>query len=448
MQGFSDYNLKQSTSRIASLLARLVVLRPKSRKEPFSLLLKLAKALSFGDMFEVISTYHELTGALIKSSARRISGDIWYDYLLSVIIEAPHEFALAAASGKHDESLYGAMRTDLSLLSALSKLSSDDLCRFMLEKQSSLKCKSPHEDSIARSSASLWSGTPIKEPNVPAKVEVQEPLLTHALSEIDMLSWAYDNAEVEYGYVCDEALEEIYHRFLQSDDWRSLTEDLWSFFASYGCGEFIKYKNFSYDVSGLSPLLCLTEHETLLPVSFYEMQHARVLEHTIAFMQGRRSENMLVTGGASVGKTELVLSVANDLPELRLVICTDENASLDELFAKLSKQPLRFMVLLDNMSALGGYSSFSARRKVPANVLLVATSRTKSEEALFPVTVKLPYPSFSDFVDIIAELLAVEDISVPKERLRARCEDFRSESKEKLTLSAAKYIADDYIIEF
>ncbi len=445
VQSFSDYNCSGGISRISLLLSRLTLLRPFETYSPFSLLLKLLHTLNEGDVLSSVAVYHELTAELIKSPSRRVSGDIWRDYLLWLIIETPHEFARAAASGTHDEPLYASMRSDLAILGVLSTLTSDDICRFVLEKQQGSKGRT-HTDNIALSSASAWSGVPVRQPASSTKSLTVQSLLSHAVNEADILTWNYDNAGMEDEYVCDETLEELYHRFAQSTDWRPLAEDLWSFFASYGCGNFIKYKSFSYDSRGLLPMPKLMQKEGLEPVSFYEMQHRKVLEHTISFMQGSSAENILITGGAATGKTELVLSIAYELPELRLVICSDENVRLSELFDLLSKQPLRFMVLLDNISFCQNISSLEARRLVPKNVLLAATSRGNAENALFSVNVTMPYPTLNDFVDIVAELLADYDVSVSKEAIHSKCID--CQAKEKLTLSAAKRIADDYIIEF
>ena len=446
MQSFSDYNCKDSVSRISLLLSRLTLFRSFDSNSPFSLLLKMLNALNMGDILSCVSTYHELTEVLIKSPSRRVSGDVWRDYLLWLIIETPHAFAEAAASGTHNEPLYASMRSDLAIMGALSTLNSDDICRFVLEKQQLSKGNSHNTDNIAMSSASAWSGVPVRQPVANSQNTTVQSLLSHAVNEADMLGWNYDNAGMEEEYICDETLEELYHRFAQSTDWRPLTEDLWSFFASYGCGDFIKHKSFLYENGVLVPMPEIVQGESLPPVSFYEMQHRKVLEHTISFMQGANTENILITGGAATGKTELVLSLVKERPELRLVICTDENVKLKELFKALSKQPLRFMVLLDNMSVCQNISTLEARRLVPNNVLLAGTARSNAEDSIFPVTVTMPYPTLNDFTDIVAELLMGYDVSVSKEEIRSRCID--CQSKEKLTLCAAKRIADDYIIEF
>lgn len=446
VQSFADYNCKDGISRISLLLSRLTLFRRFDSAAPFSLLLKALHALNAGDILESVTYYHELTAALVECGARRVSGDVWRDYLLWLIIETPHGFARAAASGTHNEPLYSSMRSDLAILGALSTLESDDICRFLLEKQQSGKGSGRPNDNIALSSASAWSGVPVRQPAANTQSTAVHSLLSHAVNEADILSWNYDNAGMEYEYVCDETLEELYHRFAQSSDWRPLTEDLWSFFASYGCGDFIKYKSFSYNGGALVPMPKLMQSEGLPPVSFYEMQHRKVLEHTINFMQGSNASNMLITGGAATGKTELVLSIVQELPELRIVVCTDENANLAKLFDTLSSQPLRFMVLLDNMSVCQNLSSFDVRRAVPKNVLLAATSRGNADETLFPVTVTMPYPTLNDFVNIVEELLADYGVTVSKEEIRSKCVDCQAGGK--LTISAAKRIADDYIIEF
>ena len=448
MHDFSQCNCREGSSNILLLLSRLTVIRPFEKGDPFSLLIETLNALNAGDILACISSYHKLTSALIHSKARRVSGDVWRDYLLYLLIETPHAFAKAAAAGIEDEPLYSAMRTDLCVLGTLSSLKDEDIRRFALEKQHDTKLSPHRNDPIGLASTSAWSGAPVR--HTASNTQSTASFITTC--EADYISWQYDNALMHDEYVCDETLEEIYLRFLQTADWRPFAEDLWSFFSSYGCGDFIKHKLFTYDCKkGLVPLPSLAEREALFPVSFYEMQHRKALEHTISFMQGSRVENMLICGGAATGKTELLLSLCDELPELRLVLCNAASCTaLSELFEAISCQPLRFMVLLDNIrfdsdEADTLFSTLECTKLLPKNVLLCATSRSRGEERNFPLCITMPYPTLNDFVDIISEILSQYDVRIQSELIRSRCIDYQAEAKEKLSLSAAKRIADEYI---
>lgn len=65
--------------------------------------------------------------------------------------------------------------------------------------------------------------------------------------------WQYGEFGIRDSYYADVALEGMYRRFLESDDWSELVNDLWNFHSSYGSGIFLKYRNFIFD-GALKPI--------------------------------------------------------------------------------------------------------------------------------------------------------------------------------------------------
>ena len=55
----------------------------------------------------------------------------------------------------------------------------------------------------------------------PAKTEFPPPV------------WQYGEFGIRDSYYADVALEGMYRRFLESDDWSELVNDLWNFHSSY-----------------------------------------------------------------------------------------------------------------------------------------------------------------------------------------------------------------------
>lgn len=449
MRDFADCNCHEGIENILLQFSRLTMLRPFGENDPFSHLTNFLCALNSGDMLLCVRAYHGLTASLLNARARRVSGEIWRDYLLHILIETSHPFAQMAAKGMMDEPLYHAMRSDLGILGALSALSDTDLKRFALERQRELSLKPRHaKDNIELMSSAVWSGSSVR----PMPYEnAASPSSIALLSDATFLPWRYGDAELSGRYASDEALEEVYIRLIATADWRPLIDDIWNFFAAYGSGAFIRERAFYYNAD--AKLVPISENAIgeSFPITFYDMQRSRVIEHVIRFMRGERAANLLVLGGPGTGKTELFLSLLHEFPELRMVVVNGETcASLDALLQTLGNQPLKFILLLDNADVKSArfsqlVSALGAARVLPANVLLCAAAHTGSAETVFPLCIALPYPSLNEFIDIVIEMLSGDGVIPNREEIRAACIDHQVDARDKLSLTAARRIADEYI---
>ena len=149
-------------------------------------------------------------------------------------------------------------------------------------------------------------------------------------------NWHYGEEELRDSYVSDEALEEMYHRFLESGlDWSGMTEDLWNFFAAYGCGALLKNRRFIWRRGRLEPMedTRLTPYEPLL-----EDEYRSCLAHAIEFMRGDGDEPIMISGADGMGKTTMLFALADELPEMRFVYVPEcrSMAELTPLFETLS----------------------------------------------------------------------------------------------------------------
>ena len=163
MFSFRDCAPAEGAQRIASLLPRLTVLQDVGEDAPFAHLFSVATALHLGDTLGALSCYHRLTAALLACGARRVSGDLWLDYLLSLVLERPHAFAVMAANGRMDEAERIAMRADLAILGELATLDGMHLYRMAAERHRELQLKPRHaKDSISLLSSAVWAGGSIR----------------------------------------------------------------------------------------------------------------------------------------------------------------------------------------------------------------------------------------------------------------------------------------------
>lgn len=383
-----------------------------------------------------LGAYHRLTEYMLSSPARRVTGDLWRDQLLYEIIQTEHPFALSAARGMRDEAQLSAMRERLWVMGELSTLTSERIARLISERGRSSRAGDP----VAMKSTAIWSGGSIS--GLPRRGAEEEQA---AQLPLEFTPWKYGEAGLTDSFVSDEALEEMYRRFLESSDWAGLTEDVWSFFASYGTGEFLRHRFFIINENGrLDPM---EEPEAIVPLSAYEEQHGRLMENTIRFMRGESALNTLLSGGMGTGKTAQAASLLQELPEVRMIIAPEgEIRHVPSLINRLSGQPLKFILLLDDIAADGDgirlLSSVTAGfRAMPPNILIYATSR--SEGGPLPGRIAFRYPALKEFTGMISELLEAAGKYPDAQAIHNAALDHQVDARERLTVAGALMIAGE-----
>jgi len=398
---------------------------------------KMLEQIYAGALTEACRSYHDGLSLMLSSPARRVSGSLLVDQLLYLALQHESPFALSAAAGRRDEALFKAMEEELQILGQLSQYKTGDFIAMVQDRRKGGKVR----DDISARSAAVWSGAP-----VPAAQKAQ-----HHQEEPAQLPLAF--AQMEYGdlglsdsFVSDEALEEIYLRLLETEDWASLTEDLWNFFSAYGTGEFLRYRAFCIKQGALSPLPEKVI-APLIPLSLYEAQHTRLMENTIRFMRGESSSSLLLTGEAGVGKTAHVVSLLHELPEVRMVLCSRGDLdALNHLLPRLSEQPLKFILLLDDMDPDGEELRLFCSRTLgfaalPDNVLLYGTSRNAGPGP-FCGTLEFAYPDLNRFTVLISELLENDGAYIDRRSIHNAAVDHQVDVREKLTFRGARAVAD------
>lgn len=454
MLNFRECAPAEGTERIVSLVPRLTVLKDAREDAPLAHLFATAAAIHAGDSLLALSCYHALCAALLASGARRVSGDLWLDYLLWLVLERPHAFAAMAADGRMEEATRIAMRADLAILGELATLGSSHLFRMAAERHREFQLKPRHaKDNISLMSSAVWMGGTVRpQPAANAKPaqapEGNAPLLTAMPPEGEWLPWSYGDMELRDAYVSDEALEEVYIRLLETPDWRALCDDLWNFFAAYGSAPFLKDRLFHVKHNEFLPITPSGGH---CAFPCYEDKRAALTEHAIRFMRGETADPVLLAGPAGTGKTALVLSLVEELPELRLVLIPHGMAfDADALLAALGAQPLRFLLLLDDVDfASPAVRALLARRAAlafPANVLPVATSRTAESGGSIVKTLRFAYPKIAEFAEMVEALLAQRGVAASHSAVRNACVDYQVDARDCLSVTAAVQLAEELAI--
>ncbi len=361
MRDFKELNWSEGTEAIMALLSRLTVMRGMLSSGPMKALKDICSAVIDGNVRLAVDSLHTMTGEMINGGARRVTGDLFKDLLLDALLIKPHPFAEMAAANRIDEAVYNSMKADLDMLASLRELDGETLMRFISERyRDMLKRVHPAPDLAERRAVAAWGGGVVRPPEAAMPPLPKLPTFLPA----DAPSWHYGEEELRDSYVSDEALEEMYHRFEESDmDWSSLCEDLWNFFAAYGSGEFLRVRRFLWLEGKLSPI-----EETRLPLDGEAEGdgYRNCLSELIEFMRGDSTEPFI---SLSESGAALLFTAADELPELRLVY-VPEAISAGELFKLveiLRKQPLKFTVAFGT-SAPKAFPD----RLIPANVILAS----------------------------------------------------------------------------
>ena len=120
----------------------------------------------------------------------------------------------------------------------------------------------------------------------------------------------------------------------------------------------------------------------------YEKERQAVIDNTLTLIEGGPAANVLLYGDAGTGKSSTVKAVANHFFDkgLRLIeIRKDQLLSLSDVMAKIARNPLKFIIFIDDLSFNKNDDQFSmlkaalegsASAKAP-NAVIYATSNRR-----------------------------------------------------------------------
>lgn len=443
MRNFHEDTWQECTGRIIALTARLAMVGKGADGEPLRRLSDCAACIAAGDCMGAYACYHRVVSALMAVPARRISGDMFMDYLIYLAVECEHPFALSAASGRLDEAELAVFRGDLATLGSLAALDWRDISRLCAERQRDDKQKSRYaSDDISRMSSAAWTGLdPRFVPKEKSAAQAPALPVLPAPRESEWLPWAYGEKGLRGEYAADEALEEIYLELMRSPDWRGSCEDIWNLFSQYGSGIFLKERNLAFANGKLAPLP--ENGETFAELSAQQAARHMLSDTVLDFMRGGVSAPVSLCGAPGSGRHSLARSMANEFPELRTVFVCAKDESLPALITHLGGQPLRFMLVADgapnrDLTALCGPYG---------NILLLCISEDAGRGELCPTVIHLDKPDLDCFVKTINEFIAAldENCAADSAIIRSIALDCQINSRDCLNAAAAKLAAKRYV---
>lgn len=163
------------------------------------------------------------------------------------------------------------------------------------------------------------------------------------------------------------------------------------FYRDYGVGKFGLNKAFRVVREGSKPQLfpiTNTEEVRLDDLIGYEIQKKKLVDNTLAFVEGRKANNVLLFGDSGTGKSTSIKAILNEYYDkgLRIIeVYKHQFEDLSAVIAQIKNRNYRFVIYMDDLS----FEEFEIEYKYlkavieggletkPDNVLIYATSNRR-----------------------------------------------------------------------
>lgn len=174
----------------------------------------------------------------------------------------------------------------------------------------------------------------------------------------------------------------------------------------YGYGIFSSYSMFRLADDRLEPIISAdkTRMDSFIG---YEEERQKVIDNTIAFIENRPAANTLLCGDAGTGKSSTVKAIANDFFDqgIRLIeLRKDQLAQLPSVMGKISENPLKFIIFIDDLSFNSNDDNFSMLKAA-----LEGSASAKAENAVIYATSNRRHIIKESFSDRDGDDLHVND---------------------------------------
>ena len=225
----------------------------------------------------------------------------------------------------------------------------------------------------------------------------------------------------------------------------------------YGYGIFAKYHMFTV-ADGRPVPVKYPDTQTLEQLPGYERERQKIIANTEALLAGQPACNALLYGDAGTGKSSTVKAIANAYyaKGLRLIeVKKNQLYQIPELVDSLGKNPLKFILFVDDLSFSANDDDFSALKAIlegsvggrSSNVAVYATSNRRhlvkeslsdregddihffdtmqeimSLSARFGLTVTFQRPEKEKYLQIVRALAKQRNIEIDEHTLEVRAE--------------------------
>ena len=148
----------------------------------------------------------------------------------------------------------------------------------------------------------------------------------------------------------------------------------------YGYGIFSSHSMFRLSDEGKIEPIVSQDKTGMKKFIGYELERGQVIDNTVAFLENRPAANVLLCGDAGTGKSSTVKAVANEFYSagLRLIeIRKDQLKYIPYVMGKISENPLKFIIFIDDLSFNKNDDNFSMLKAT-----LEGSASAKAENAV------------------------------------------------------------------
>lgn len=242
-------------------------------------------------------------------------------------------------------------------------------------------------------------------------------------------------------------------------DFRAAYAERLSRLDCHGYGVFVDHHAFILENHQLVPVRH-PDPITLARLPGYQRERRLVVNNTLALIERRPAANVLLYGDSGTGKSSTVKAIVNEYAHrgLRLIeLKKNQLTELPALLDRLSANPLRFILFIDDLSFTKDDDNFAALKAILEgsisykndNVAVYATSNRRhlvkesfsdregdeihlgdtiaeltSLSDRFGLTVTFERPGKRQYLDIVLRLAQLNGIELPEETLIARAETY------------------------
>ena len=133
-----------------------------------------------------------------------------------------------------------------------------------------------------------------------------------------------------------------------------------------GYGIYATHRMFLYKDNEIIPVK-YPDPQRLSQMSGYELERQKVIDNTMALIEGKPCNNVLLYGDAGSGKSSTIKAIVNEYWKmgLRLIeIKKNQLYSLPDVIEKLADNPLKFIIFIDDLSFSTNDSDFGALKAI------------------------------------------------------------------------------------
>ena len=250
-----------------------------------------------------------------------------------------------------------------------------------------------------------------------------------------------------------------------------------SFYRAQGYGFFAQSSAFAVQDDGTVAPIVHPDAIRLRELPGYERQKQQILKNTLAFLDGREANNILLYGDKGTGKSSTVKAVVNEYAGrgLKIIEMSPRHITcFPRLFAETLRSPFRFIVFLDDLSFNREDDNFAALKAFiegglagkPSNLVIYATSNRRhliretfadregdevrvrdsletvtSLSDRFGLEITFSVPDKDEYLYIVDQLAAESGLDLPAEQLHLLAERFALRRNGRSPRTARQFIS-------